>query len=437
MPVFQAEKFVVACFLEAVKTTMDQLGRYRMELGQRVRPGSSDLVALYGEIRRLRDYLQRCFGAFPDQVELDLGAQDTGLVVACARRAVEVLDLHLESGTGLQQQEREWLQKKRQVLTDWAVAIAQPPLVDLPLPPLSPVVTPGLKILDGKLHSKLFGVGGTVASAGAAARGAAARPGAPAPTAAPRAPSNPQAAPRQAAPAPAAPRPAASAAPKALSPAQSTVPRGPAAPHAPKPAPAAPVGAVGNALGTLMASPEAEPEEPAAAESAGSDETDDSMWQLKAQASGKTPLIDLRQIRDPRLRSLMTMDLRAFERASEFGDKRLSALHLASILEGALLDHVLPRRGELGLIGSPDSWSLHDVLLSVLGRDVSPQDRGLLFQLLATRNMIRPALQLSQPAIITAQSLERLNDFVTRALRQLGFRSEPDPAQAQPDGDAR
>jgi hypothetical protein len=413
---FQAEKFVVACFLEAVKTTMDQLGRYRMELGQRVRPGSSDLVALYSEIRRLRDYLQRCFGAFPDQVELDLGVQDMGLAVACARRAVEVLDVHMESSTGLQAQERDWLEKKRQVLTDWAVEFAQKPLVELPLPPLRPVVTAGLKMLDARLQTKVNGIHGTLGPVGTSGQAAAARPGAGTPAPAPRAPLPGLSTVARASTPPPPATPAHAPVARPPTPARPAAAAKPAA----KPAAAAPAGNPGG-LSALMASPPTEP--------AGDATPAPSAWELRADSNPR--LIDLRQIRDPRLRSLMTLDLRAYERAVEFGDKRLAALHLASILEGALLDHAVPRRAELGLIGSPDSWSLHDLLLSVLGTGISPQDRGLVYQLFATRNLIRPAVQLVAPAIITAQSFERLSDFVARALRQLGFRSEPDPADAQ------
>ena len=76
MPQVQVKKVVAVCFLEAVKMTLDHLGAHRLELSQQGVQGSPELPRTYGEVRRLRDYLQRCVSAFQELVDLDLPAPD-------------------------------------------------------------------------------------------------------------------------------------------------------------------------------------------------------------------------------------------------------------------------------------------------------------------------------------------------------------------------
>ena len=72
MGVVQVKKVVAVCFLEAVKLALEHLGTYRLEMSQHGVVGSPELPRLYGEARRLRDYLQRCASAYQDLVDLDL-----------------------------------------------------------------------------------------------------------------------------------------------------------------------------------------------------------------------------------------------------------------------------------------------------------------------------------------------------------------------------
>lgn len=352
---YQAKKFVVVCFLEAAKTVIDHLGQHRMQLAQEGQEGPKDLVATYSDIRRLRDYLQRCLGAFPETVEFDIGIQDQALLVACAQRAVEVLDLHLDPNRTMQDEERNWLMEKRRVLSDWAVALVQKPMVELPLPRLSGVQTAGVNALNGRITNKL----------------------------------------RQ---------------PRRL--------EGPA----------------GNAAGTnadpAFAGPVDEPLPlPPGMVVQGSENPVPDPGRLPGPASAHEPLpvqgtpalVDPRHVHDPRLRALMVLDVRAFDRAVEAHDYRLAAVHLSSIMEGAVLDHAIPRRTELGLVGAPDSWNPQEILVTVMGELVSPKDRSVVYHVFAARNLIRPTAQLVAPSVVTLQSLEKLTEFVRRALRHMGF----------------
>lgn len=157
MVTLQIKKVVAVCFLEATKLTMDQVGAHRLALSQQGSAGPPELPRLYGELRRLRDYLQRCTSAHQDLVDLELSAEDAELLVASCRRAVEAIDLRTDGEQAVVADERLWLQRKRTVLSDWAVALVErPPLLELRLPRLSPMPTPGYKALMARLHQKLF-----------------------------------------------------------------------------------------------------------------------------------------------------------------------------------------------------------------------------------------------------------------------------------------
>lgn len=393
---YQVKKVVAVCFLEATKLTMDHLGQYRMELSQRGNEGPKDLTAQYGDLRRLRDYLQRCLGAFPGVVDLDLGAPDQALLVAACRRAVEAIEARVETMRTLPAQEKDWLQRKRQVLADWAVEMAVRPLVELPLPRMSPVVTHGVKALNLRLQERISGTSTLSPGADAGPLGSGSLLHPPGASMHDPMPQDPVAAADAlfdesvlpgAEPSPRRPAGLTSGSVSAFPPPPAGTDYGT---HDHEPAPG---------LGVGFARFDADP----------------------APIEPPPPLLDVRQIRDPRLRALMALDLRAYDRAVAASDHRLAAVHLASILEGAILDHALPRRSELGLAGPPDSWNPQEVLLRIMGDTCTPKDRSFLYHVFAARNLIRPTAQLVSPTVVTPGSLVKLTEFVQRAMREMGF----------------
>lgn len=136
-------------------------------------------------------------------------------------------------------------------------------------------------------------------------------------------------------------------------------------------------------------------------------------------------LLDPNRLRDPRLRTLMSLDLEAWARSLDASDLRLAAVHLLSVLEGAVLDHVVPRAARLGLRGGPDTWRLQELLVAILPQ-VAPADRGRLAMLERCQNLVRPARQLREPMVVTEGILADLAQFVIRVLTELGFRGEDD-----------
>ncbi|MEZ6037618.1 MAG: hypothetical protein R3F29_09065 [Planctomycetota bacterium] len=156
MPAIQVKKVVAVCFLEAAKLTLEHLAAHRLELSQRGSGAQSDLTRIYSDIRRLRDYLQRCASGFQDIIELDLSEADAGQLVACCRRGVDGIEARLNDGAATAD-ERQWLVRKRRVLADWAVELAQKPLVELPLKRISSQNSEELRSLTTRLQEKAYG----------------------------------------------------------------------------------------------------------------------------------------------------------------------------------------------------------------------------------------------------------------------------------------
>ncbi len=365
MPAFQVKKVVAVCFLEATKLTLEHLASHRLEQSQRVGAGTSDLTRLYGDARRLRDYLQRCVSAYQEQVDLDLSTADQGLLVACCRRSIEWIDLRLKGEQVVAADERQWLQKKMQVLADWAVELAEKPLVELPLPRMSPVVSEAARGVLSRLQHKLFGDVSQrqkirPPSAGLASAGIT-LPGL-----------DPN-----------------SAAPPDETYEQDLAPLATGATFG-MPGPQAGIG-----------------------------------FQSAAPATAAPPLVSSQHLRDPRLRSLVSLDLGTFDRAVAAKDHRLAVVMLASLLESVVLDHAIVRRAELALTGTPDTWNVQEVLTKCLGDAFAPKDVSLAYHLFASRNLLRPAAQIMKPLVVTAASFEKLQDFVQRAVHHLGMPSAP------------
>lgn len=350
----QVKKVVAVCFLEAAKMTLEQLAAYRLELSQKGINGSADLPRIYGETRRLRDYLQRCVSAFQDQVEIDLSKSDQALLTACCRRSVEATDMRLGGDMVLPPDEREWLQKKRQVVGDWTVEMAEKPLLDLPIPRLNPVQSEAMRALQMRITTKLFGD---------VHQRAKIRP------------------------------PNTMAAASATAGVRSIADELAAQP--PDELSVTPNGFLGNSLIQTSVTPEL------------------------------PQLVDVQKMHDPRLRSLAGLDLRSYERALAADDYRMATVLLGTLVEAAIIDHALPRKSELGLAGTPDTWNPQELLVKVMGDALGPQDRALSYHLFAARNMLRPAVQILSPTVVTATSFDRLTEFAQRALHQLGFAGSP------------
>ena len=367
MPELQVKKVVAVCFLEAAKLTLEHLGAHRLELSQSGATGRDDLPRLYGDVRRLRDYLQRAASSYQDIVVLDLSNEDAANLVACCRRAVEAIEFQLEERANTPEQ-RCWLERKLQVLANWAVEVAVKPLVDLGLPRMLNRPSEVVRALDGRISDKIFGdVNKRKKYAGAPDSNA-----------------------------------------RMLSVSHGATTFGQE---------------MAGAGSTRVDGDDDCGRLPSPFEYAETVEDDGEVAPVDEESAPRIgrPLFDPARLRDPRLRALVTIDMKGLSYAESNGDIRIAAVLLAAIAETMVLDHALTRRSELGLAGAPDKWNMQAVMLKAMGENCEPRDRALAFQLFAARNLLRPAVQMVTPSVVTPSSYEALREFVARAVHVLGF----------------
>lgn len=357
MPQFQVKKVVAVCFLEAVKMAMEQIGAHRLELSAQGMPAPPDLTRVYGDVRRLRDYLQRCASGYGEVVDLDIAPEDAAVLVACCRRSVEAIDVRMKDRV-LAEDEQDALLKKQQVLIQWALELAEKPLLDLPLRSLGRLPGDTVRMLTSRLQQKVWG---DVRKR-----------------------------------------------PKILPP-QSTANTAKFG-----------VPSFGDQVHD-MAVPPTDGQADRTASPAPAPQPGRAVPAPDADAKAAPPLFDHRRLCDPRLRALVGVDLRSYSRALGANDYRMATVLMAAVLEGALLDHVLARRGDFGVNGAPDTWNIQDLLLAAMGEAATPKDRSLAFHLFAARNLLRPAVQVVAPTVVTVASFEVLREFAQRALHALGF----------------
>ncbi len=156
MSQLQLQKPVALSFLEAAKVALEHLGVRRLELVDHGSRAAVEMTRLYGDVRRLRDYLQRSVAGFGDAVDLEFAPEDVTVLVACCRRAYEAFDARLQEGV-LRPDERQMLLQKQQLLSRWILDLAQKPLLELPLRRLCMTPSDASRTLLSKLQDKLFG----------------------------------------------------------------------------------------------------------------------------------------------------------------------------------------------------------------------------------------------------------------------------------------
>lgn len=108
----------------------------------------------------------------------------------------------------------------------------------------------------------------------------------------------------------------------------------------------------------------------------------------------------------------MVLETKALNRAMDFGDQRLSAVHLSSIFEGVVIDVALQRRQELGLRGTPESWQLGKIVPVIFGSRFAGTDRNTVHHLVNCKNLVRPSVQLVNPLVVTRQTVVKMIEFV-------------------------
>jgi hypothetical protein len=358
--VLKVKRLVAECFVEATKTALEQLGTYRLSLQHEGTIGPPDLTRTYGEVRRLRDYLQRCTCVRQDEIEVDMSAADQRLLVACCRRSVDFIEFTLSGPRVLGADEAIELGKKREVVGHWALELATYPLLELPLSQLSAGQTQASRALHARLQQKV--------------------------KAEKREQEREQEREQQ----------------REQEREQERVSERTRVPENEAMSQATLAEPIGMAIEDLViqsprdvATPEPE--------------------------SVSTSLLDTKKLRDARLRAMVASFLASYECCLATGDYRLAEVLLSSVVEAALLDHVLPRRNELGLKSSPETWSPQGLLIQLMGDQLSSRDHAMVNRMMSARSLLRPAMQLVMPTIISFEDYESLCAFVKWVLAKLGY----------------
>lgn len=354
----EIDKVLATQLLEATKNVLQDLNRWLMdEASPDASESSREMSQTYGKVRRLRDYLQRSIATYSRSIRIELTEDDTNLLVGCIVHHVGVMELQMESGR-VARGDLTWYREKTANLSAWATENATRPVERVPVRDAIQLETASVRGLMATIKSRTSG-----------------SPGSP-----------------------------------------DTPPEnwGAIEHHMIGNQPFKP-----NDAGAAATQP---PPETQPAPSTAAPALHPTVASEAVEEVGVGGLfLDPKQIADPRLRTLIAMDLQAFQRTKANSLHRLAMVHLASVFEGVVVDYGLAHAKELSLTGMPESWRIEEVVRRAMTDDLTAADRGQLLQMVAARHLVRPAVQLSSPVVVTGPVLERAIAFTNRVLVGLGY----------------
>lgn len=454
---WEIEKVVVVHLLESVKVAQDHLRDFTMAGHQAAAAESRNAAHTYAQLRRLRTYIQRCVSAYTDIVQLDFSDADQNLVAACAIFDLAMIERKFGAGrpTGA---DAEWLEERRRTIGHWAVRFATRRVDHIPVDDDSVFLLTGVQAVIREINRRIV-ADGQRSGAHRVTRETAGNPAMATPSVDPRAvpppgydpyaqPAYPQGYPP--------PQPAYPQAPPGYPPPGYGQPAYPAGypagypgvdPRVPPPPP--PRGAERREFGIPQPTMPGAPGQPVARGPAPQAQG----WGAPPPPMGGQPMaaselepvedepaagpegcidIDARKLHEPRVRSILQLDLRAYERAMRDTDHRLAVVLLGAILESVCVDYGLKHRRDLAITGSPETWNLELIVRKALGDEISSMDRALLFHLSAARNLLRPTIQLGSPMVVTPTTHADLAAFVRRVATAMGYGSASELAASAP-----
>jgi hypothetical protein len=389
------DRLVASQLLEAVRTALAHLSTLKIQTSEQSRGQPRDLMRTYQGVRRLRDVVGRVAGSYADRVDLELADDDANLLCSCILRELGSIDERLAS-TSLRPAEETWALEKREHMLHWGQRFATRPILELPrrAGERSASMRDLMQVVQSKFAdlapSKLFMAGGHKSK-----------------------------------------KPSGLLSTGAITPFDVD----PSDVMEPKPFDAAAAADLDSIVGEPPEQADwsevVHPREPRpfrpdeltdesdlpadAVSGAPPPPTGISPQSLGAEVSPQTrstlPSVRPDELQDARLRCMLEIDLRAYERAFGAKDYRLAAVHLASILEAVVLDEILPRASELGMTGAPETWRLAAMLNRVVDH-ISPKDRAHLSLMSRCLQMLQPTRQLRSPVVVTRPMLEQACGFV-------------------------
>ncbi len=382
----------LGCLLHVSQAVLGELSVRRMGQAEADRGQTDGLVAAYGHLRQLRDYLQRCLATGPEDLELDLEDGDLAMLGACCARVAAQVDLRAVHVDGAQ--ERQDLRDQASALADLAVEVTRGCVADLPLEPLDRTTSPTIRVMHSRIEAKSGGRSPAPATV-PVQTGASAWD----PLGVGEQPSLHDAEGDWA-------TGSSQRAPRIL--ASDTVLRDGCSPASVALAetdfrPSAAVSTPCAAVGEAVATPESVAcgrSDPAASAAAG----------FALRTDGMRCAQQARMLRE---------EHDAWVRALQAGVARHAARHLAGMLETALVDFAVPRVELLGLSKSAESWTGPELLVCIMGEALRDEDRRLAERLFAAAGGSDPIASMASAAVPSPDDLDRWRLFTARVLRSL------------------
>lgn len=451
----ELDKVVAAQALEAAKVVLQHLQKWAVQLEQRGEAKPRELSQLYGKVRRIRDYLTRGMGAHMATVDLDLTDDDRNVLASCLVFSLHGVGMELRYGKDLAPNDRAWLEEKRQTLSDLAVELATEDIKIIPSPGTTKQPVAVVRIVMDRVRKRIRGGGSeepTGVGGGAVRGGAVGGAGLRGTMGAPWDQDEPPDQPGQGKPKRKIQTgvwtDAWSGHRNPLPPVDEETPAAQERPQRLGPGEPGPGSGGSGGFGPVLRDPsvrspatQGPPRQPSGERDMHEAHVSDSGSEGPRFGRRKSDLEDLklgvkeeqeqreleealqldsRLVRDPRLRTMIVLDIRALERARVARDYRLSAVHLCSVCEAVVVDVALTKRDKVKLKGTPETWRLDEVIKALLEDTFTTSDRASLFHLVACRNLIRPSVQLHNPIVVTRATLKKMVEFVQRLLVELG-----------------
>ena len=118
------EKVVAMQTLETVKEVLRHLQNWALQLEDKGDKKPRELTQLYGQVRRIRDYLNRSIGAHTQPVELDMDESDCNLLASCCIFELLRIATELKYSKELSPNDKSWLEDKRDNLSQLTLSLA-------------------------------------------------------------------------------------------------------------------------------------------------------------------------------------------------------------------------------------------------------------------------------------------------------------------------
>ena len=155
----ELDKVVAAQTLEATKEVLQHLQQWAAQLEEKGEYQPREMTQLYGQVRRIRDYINRSIPAHTHPVTLDLDERDCNLLASCCVFALQSIAMQLRYKRDLAEGDRIWFESKRDNLSKLVLELATDEVKVIPSQggpkPIAPAVRRVLDLIRAKLFKSV------------------------------------------------------------------------------------------------------------------------------------------------------------------------------------------------------------------------------------------------------------------------------------------